>query len=119
MQLEDAETGGQYLLDTSSAAVRRAYAERAKIRRESLRRLARSSQVDLIEVATDGRHLEALLLVADTKLTYLVSGNGDVIEPDEGVAAIGSGGPFATAAFGFSGIEMSNSSIPAGCRPFF
>ena len=44
------------------------------------------------------RHLEALLLVADTKLTYLVSGNGDVIEPDEGIAAIGSGGPFATAA---------------------
>ena len=44
------------------------------------------------------RHLEALLLVADTKNTYIVSGNGDVIEPDEGVAAIGSGGPFATAA---------------------
>lgn len=44
------------------------------------------------------RHLEALLLVADAKSTYLVSGNGDVIEPDEGIAAIGSGGPFATAA---------------------
>src|SRR6201995_3736245 len=44
------------------------------------------------------RHLEALLLVSDTKSTYLVSGNGDVIEPDEGVVAIGSGGPFATAA---------------------
>jgi ATP-dependent HslUV protease subunit HslV len=44
------------------------------------------------------RHLEALLLVADTKNIYLVSGNGDVIEPDEGVVAIGSGGPFATAA---------------------
>jgi len=44
------------------------------------------------------RHLEALLLVADKTSTYLVSGNGDVIEPDEGVAAIGSGGPFATAA---------------------
>jgi ATP-dependent HslUV protease subunit HslV len=44
------------------------------------------------------RHLEALLLVADTKSTYLVSGNGDVIEPDEGVAAIGSGGPFAVSA---------------------
>jgi len=44
------------------------------------------------------RHLEALLLVADNKNTYLVSGNGDVIEPDEGVMAIGSGGPFATAA---------------------
>jgi ATP-dependent HslUV protease subunit HslV len=44
------------------------------------------------------RHLEALLLVADTKNTYIVSGNGDVIEPDEGVAAIGSGGPFALSA---------------------
>src|SRR5438034_2102904 len=44
------------------------------------------------------RHLEALLLVADNKSTYVVSGNGDVIEPDEGVVAIGSGGPFATAA---------------------
>jgi len=44
------------------------------------------------------RHLEAMLVVADAKYTYLVSGNGDVIEPDEGVVAIGSGGPFATAA---------------------
>jgi len=44
------------------------------------------------------RHLEALLLVADAKNTYLVSGNGDVIEPDEGIAAIGSGGPFALSA---------------------
>ncbi|MCC6862379.1 MAG: ATP-dependent protease subunit HslV [Bryobacterales bacterium] len=44
------------------------------------------------------RHLEALLLVADAKSIFLVSGNGDVIEPDEAVAAIGSGGPFALAA---------------------
>jgi ATP-dependent HslUV protease, peptidase subunit HslV len=44
------------------------------------------------------RHLEALLLVADKHSTYLVSGNGDVIEPDEGIAAIGSGGPFALSA---------------------
>lgn len=44
------------------------------------------------------RHLEALLLVADKSSTYLVSGNGDVIEPDEGVSAIGSGGPFALSA---------------------
>lgn len=44
------------------------------------------------------RHLEALLLVADKTSTYLVSGNGDVIEPDEGVSAIGSGGPFALSA---------------------
>ena len=44
------------------------------------------------------RHLEALLLVADTGNTYIVSGNGDVIEPDEGIAAIGSGGAYAKAA---------------------
>src|SRR3981189_2062055 len=44
------------------------------------------------------RHLEALLIVADTKSTFLVSGNGDVIEPDDGICAIGSGGPYALAA---------------------
>src|SRR6516225_276736 len=44
------------------------------------------------------RHLEALLLVSDTNLTFLISGAGDVIEPDGGVAAIGSGGPYALAA---------------------
>jgi ATP-dependent HslUV protease, peptidase subunit HslV len=44
------------------------------------------------------RHLEALLLVSDHTDTFIVSGNGDVIEPDDQVAAIGSGGPFAKAA---------------------
>jgi ATP-dependent HslUV protease subunit HslV len=44
------------------------------------------------------RHLEALLLVCDTESTFLISGAGDVIEPDTGVAAIGSGGTYATAA---------------------
>ena len=44
------------------------------------------------------RHLEALLLVADAKDTFIVSGNGDVIEPDNEIGAIGSGGPFAKAA---------------------
>jgi ATP-dependent HslUV protease, peptidase subunit HslV len=43
------------------------------------------------------RHLDALLLVADNKATFLLSGNGDVIEPDDGICAIGSGGPFALA----------------------
>jgi ATP-dependent HslUV protease subunit HslV len=61
--------------------------------------LARS----VVELAKDWRtdkalrHLEALLLVADKDNMYLVSGNGDVIEPDDGAAAIGSGGPFALA----------------------
>ncbi len=44
------------------------------------------------------RQLEALLLVADQGQTFLISGQGDVIEPDTGIAAIGSGGPYATAA---------------------
>lgn len=44
------------------------------------------------------RHLEALLLVADVNDMYIVSGTGDVIEPDSPVAAIGSGGPFAKCA---------------------
>jgi ATP-dependent HslUV protease, peptidase subunit HslV len=44
------------------------------------------------------RHLEALLIVADTKATLVLSGNGDVIEPDDGLCAIGSGGMYALAA---------------------
>jgi ATP-dependent HslUV protease subunit HslV len=44
------------------------------------------------------RRLEALLLVADHERTLILSGSGDVIEPDTGVAAIGSGGPYAQAA---------------------
>jgi ATP-dependent HslUV protease subunit HslV len=58
----------------------------------------------VVELAKDWRtdkilrHLEALLLVADAKNTFLLSGNGDVVEPDEDIAAIGSGGPFAHAA---------------------
>ncbi|HML16238.1 MAG TPA: ATP-dependent protease subunit HslV [Bryobacteraceae bacterium] len=62
--------------------------------------LARS----VVELAKDWRtdrmlrHLEALLLVADPENTYIVSGTGDVIEPDDEIAAIGSGGPYAKAA---------------------
>jgi len=44
------------------------------------------------------RHLEALLVVADNKGTFVLSGNGDVIEPDDGLCAIGSGGSFALSA---------------------
>jgi ATP-dependent HslUV protease subunit HslV len=44
------------------------------------------------------RRLEALLIVADLEHTFIISGTGDVIEPEEGVAAIGSGGPYAQAA---------------------
>jgi ATP-dependent HslUV protease subunit HslV len=44
------------------------------------------------------RRLEALLLVGDPAHVLVVSGNGDVIEPDDGIAAVGSGGPYALAA---------------------
>ena len=44
------------------------------------------------------RRLEALLIVADPEHLFIISGNGDVIEPDDNIAAIGSGGPFALAA---------------------
>ncbi|MGE0885402.1 MAG: ATP-dependent protease subunit HslV [Blastocatellales bacterium] len=44
------------------------------------------------------RNLEALLLVADASSTLLIGGNGDVIEPDDGIVSIGSGGPYALAA---------------------
>jgi ATP-dependent HslUV protease, peptidase subunit HslV len=44
------------------------------------------------------RHLEALLIVADSKSTFVLSGTGDVIEPDDGLCAIGSGGMYALAA---------------------
>jgi ATP-dependent HslUV protease subunit HslV len=62
--------------------------------------LARS----VVELAKDWRtdrmlrHLEALLLVADAQSMYIVSGTGDVIEPDAPIAAIGSGGAFAKSA---------------------
>lgn len=58
----------------------------------------------VIELAKDWRtdrvlrRLEALLVVADIEHTFVISGNGDVIEPEEGIAAIGSGGAFALAA---------------------
>src|SRR5438876_1178813 len=62
--------------------------------------LARSA----VELAKDWRsdrilrRLEAMLIVLDTTSTFLLSGTGDLIEPDDGIVAIGSGGPFALAA---------------------
>ena len=44
------------------------------------------------------RRLEAMLLVMDTESTFLLSGTGDLIEPDDGIVAIGSGGPYALSA---------------------
>ena len=70
----------------------------------------------VVELAKDWRtdrvlrHLEALLIVADTVNTYIISGNGDVIEPDNEIAAIGSGGPFAKAA---ATALLENTKLPA------
>ncbi len=44
------------------------------------------------------RHLEAVMIVADDKQTFLISGTGDLIEPDDGIVGVGSGGAFALAA---------------------
>ena len=44
------------------------------------------------------RRLEALMIVADSERSFILSGNGDVIEPEQGILAIGSGGPYALAA---------------------
>jgi len=71
---------------------------------------------ELVELAKEWRtdkilrHLEALLLVSDVTNMYIVSGNGDVVEPDEAIAAIGSGGPFAMAA---ATALLRNTQMPA------
>jgi ATP-dependent HslUV protease subunit HslV len=44
------------------------------------------------------RHLEAVMIVADDKQTFLISGTGDLIEPDDGIVGVGSGGSYALAA---------------------
>ncbi|MBK9070635.1 MAG: ATP-dependent protease subunit HslV [Myxococcales bacterium] len=69
-----------------------------------LRELRGNLRRAAVELAKDWRSdralrkLEAMLVVADREVLYVVSGAGDVIEPDDGVCAIGSGGPYALAA---------------------
>ncbi len=69
-----------------------------------------------VEIAKDWRtdrylrRLEALLIVADKDQTLMISGNGDVMEPERGVMAIGSGGPFAQAA---AQALFDNTELPA------
>jgi len=71
---------------------------------EKLERFSGNLPKVVVELAKDWRtdkylrRLEALLAIMDKKYTYLVSGTGDVIEPDDGIIAIGSGGNFALAA---------------------
>ena len=68
--------------------------------KESNNQLARAA----VELAKDWRSdrylrkLEAMMIVADIKDTFVLSGTGDIIEPDDGVTAIGSGGPYSLAA---------------------
>jgi ATP-dependent HslUV protease subunit HslV len=73
------------------------FEEKLKAHRGQLRRAA-------VELTRDWRtdkmlrRLEAMLIVADSESTLILSGNGDVLEPDHGVAAVGSGGAYAQAA---------------------
>lgn len=75
-----------------------------------------SLQRSAVELAKDWRtdrylrRLEAMLVVMDAQSTLLISGTGDVIEPDEGVIAIGSGGSYALAA---ARALMRNTDLPA------
>jgi ATP-dependent HslUV protease subunit HslV len=73
----------------------------------------------VVELAKDWRtdkilrHLEAMLVIMDKKNSYIVSGEGDIIEPDDDIIAIGSGAPYALAAARafFSGTRMSAAKI--------
>jgi len=86
------------------------FEDKLKEHRGSLQRAA-------VELAKDWRtdrylrRLEAMLVVMNTESTLLISGTGDVIEPDEGVIAIGSGGSYALAA---ARALLRNSDLPAG-----
>ncbi len=61
LELEDAETGQPLLVDTSSRAVREAFAQACGRRREELHQIAGGGRIDLIEVSTQGNHLDALV----------------------------------------------------------
>ncbi len=94
--------GGQVLAGfAGSTADAFALAERFESKLETHGGRLRRSAVELAkDWRTDRsmRRLEALLLVADAKEILVISGTGDVIEPDDGVAGIGSGGSYALAA---------------------
>jgi uncharacterized protein (DUF58 family) len=61
LEVEDAETGQRLILDTSSRRVREEYALAAEKRRQTIGQLLRAARIDLIEVSTDGGHLDALI----------------------------------------------------------
>jgi uncharacterized protein (DUF58 family) len=61
VQLEDAETGKQFLIDTRDAQFRAAFAQRVALRRQEFRRMAQAAHVDIIDTDTRGHHAEALV----------------------------------------------------------
>jgi len=94
--------GGKVLVGfAGSTADAMALSERFEAKLEEFGGLLRRAAVELAkDWRTDRtmRRLEALLIVADRSETLLISGTGDVIEPDDGIVAIGSGGSYALAA---------------------
>jgi ATP-dependent HslUV protease subunit HslV len=94
--------GGKVLAGfAGSTADALALSERFEAKLDSYGGVLRRAAVELAkDWRTDRalRRLDALLVVADLAETLVLSGNGDVIEPDDGVAAVGSGGPYALAA---------------------
>ena len=112
-------TFGQTIVKQSARKIRRLYNERilagfAGSAADSFALFARfeskleqyrgNLERSAVELAKDWRtdrilrRLEAMLVVLDKTSTFLLSGNGDLIEPDDGIVAIGSGGPYARAA---------------------
>ncbi len=106
--------GGRALVGfAGGAADAMALMDRLEARLEAHPQNLRRAAVELAkEWRTDRvlRRLEAMIVVADAETLLVVSGNGDVIEPDDGVAAIGSGGSFAMAA---GRALLRNSELPA------
>src|SRR5262245_32097110 len=94
--------GGKILVGfAGSTADALALSERFEAKLEEYGGVLRRAAVELAKdwrLDRSMRQLQALLIVADTKETLLISGTGDVIEPDDGILAIGSGGSYALAA---------------------
>ena len=90
LRIEDDDMRKHWLLPDSPYPTYAAYLEAVGVRAVELAKDWRTDRTL--------RRLEALMVVADQEHSFLLSGTGDVIEPDDGVLAIGSGGPYALAA---------------------
>lgn len=75
IRFDDGETGEQRLIDTSSQRLRDDFAYRAELRAEQIRKMARSCDADLVDVTTDGGHLEALIRFLQIRARRLRGGN--------------------------------------------